>query len=76
MKKNKIFSFPVEDELFKTSSYTNPGGVINRCVRVAKTEQGVAVRDSKDKKRNKTTLFFTHEEWTAFIDGAKESQFD
>lgn len=70
------FSFPVEDDQFKTSSYTNPGGIINRCVKVAITKHGVAVRDSKDKKAKPATLFFTHAEWEAFIKGAKEGQFD
>jgi hypothetical protein len=68
------FSFPVEDSDFKLSSYTHPGGIINRCVKVAIKPKGVALRDSKDKTN--TTLFFNHEEWDAFLKGAKEGQFD
>ena len=74
MASKKVFSFKVTDDQFKTSSYTNPGGVINRCVKVAITPKGVAVRDSKDK--DNTTLFFKPGEWNAFIKGVKENQFD
>lgn len=66
--------FPVKDGDFITSSYTHQGGIINRCVAVAITPQGVAVRDTKDSQ--KTTLFFNHDEWDAFVKGVKESQFD
>jgi hypothetical protein len=68
------FKFPVNDSQFKTSSYTNPGGIINRCVNVAMTSDGVAVRDTKDP--DKTTLFFRKDEWEAFIKGVKDGQFD
>jgi len=76
MKKKNIFSFPITDEQFKTSSYTHPGGIITRCVMVAKTSKGVAARDTKDTKKVKTTLFFTPEEWDAFIKGVKDNEFD
>jgi hypothetical protein len=72
--KDKFF-FPVQDADFKKSSYSHPGGLISsRCVEVAKKEEGVAIRDSKDPK--KQTLFFSHDEWSAFLSGAKEGQFD
>jgi len=71
---SKAFSFPVSDDQFHTSSYTNPGGIITRCVTVARTAQGVAVRDTKD--QSKTTLYFRNDEWDAFLKGAKEGQFD
>jgi hypothetical protein len=35
---------------------------------------GVALRDSKDPKRS--TLFFNHTEWKAFIEGVKLGEFD
>lgn len=73
---SKPFSFPVQDEQFETSSYSQPNGIITRCVRVATTKDGVAVRDSKDTKRNKTTLYFSPDEWAAFIKGAKNGEFD
>ncbi len=72
----KKFSFPVEDDQFQTSSYTHKGGIINRCVMVATTDKGRAIRDTKDTKKNKTTLFFNPEEWDAFIKGVKNGEFD
>lgn len=72
-KKKKPFSFPVNDSDFHTSTYTHPGGIINRCVKVAITNKGVAVRDSKDATNN--TLYFKKSEWKAFIKGVKEDQF-
>ncbi len=70
----KQFSFPVEDSDFQTSSYTHPGGIITRCVKVAIKKKGVALRDSKD-PGNKT-LFFKLGEWNAFIKGVKDGEFD
>ena len=67
----KNFQFKIKDEQFKMSSWT--GGVIMRCVMVADTAQGVAVRDSKDSAKN--TLFFTKDEWEAFIKGVKAGEF-
>lgn len=75
MKGKKNFSFAVQDSQFKTSKYTHPGGIINKCVRVAITKDGVALRDSKDSKVNKTTLFFNPDEWDAFIKGVKDGEF-
>jgi len=68
------FKFSVEDSAFKKSSYTNPGGIINRCVAVAITPDGVAVRNSNDKSKN--TVFYTRNEWKAFIDGVKNNEFE
>lgn len=68
------FQFPVKDSDFKKSSYTNPGGIINRCVEVAITPMGVVVRNSNDKSKN--TVFYTRDEWKAFIDGVKNNEFD
>ncbi len=69
---NKPFSFHVKDTDFRTSSWT--GGVIARCVKVAITPSGVALRDSKD--AGKTTLFFKRDEWDAFLKGAKAGEFE
>ncbi|WP_436525417.1 DUF397 domain-containing protein [Actinoplanes sp. HUAS TT8] len=44
------------------------------CVEVAIVAEGVAVRDTKDREGG--ILQFTHEEWTAFIAGAKNGEFD
>lgn len=67
--KSKVFS--VHDEDFKTSSWTTGH---HWCVQVARKSEGVAVRDSKDP--GKTTLFFTGNEWEAFIKGVKGGEFD
>ena len=65
--------FLVEDSAFKTSSYSDPGGIIKTCVTVAITQEGVAVRDSKDESR--ATQFYTHDEWRAFVNGVRDGQF-
>lgn len=44
------------------------------CVEVAITTEFVAVRDSKDV--TKSAHVYSHEEWTAFIAGAKSGEFD
>ena len=45
------------------------------CVEVCRTDDGMMlVRDSKDP--NGAVLTFTRNEWTAFIKGAKASEFD
>lgn len=74
MKNKANFQFKVTDADFKKSSYSHPGGIINRCVSVAVTPNGVAVRDTKDVK--KETLFFTTDEWSAFVQGVKAGEFD
>ena len=69
----KAKAFTVEDSDFRTSSWTNRTHD-HWCVQVAKKPQGVAVRDSKD--TGKTTLFFSHNEWNAFVKGVKAGEFD
>lgn len=68
----KLFNFPVNDQDFKKSSWSknNP----KTCVEVAKKPEGVAVRDSKNP--NGSILYYTHDEWSAFINGAKNGEFD
>ncbi len=44
------------------------------CVEVAPAVGMVAVRDSKNPSG--AILFYTPEEWSAFIDGAKKGEFD
>ena len=46
----------------------------NACVEVCRTLNGMMVRDSKDP--NGAALTFTPNEWTAFISGAKDGEFD
>lgn len=64
------FKFEVNDQDFKRSGWC---GSRPKCVMVAKTPDGVAVRDSKDD--TKTTLFYTHDEWEAFVLGVKNNEF-
>ena len=71
---NRKFSFSVDDSDFKKSSYTNPGGIINRCVSVAIRPEGIAVRNSNDETKN--TVFFTNDEWKAFVSGVKNNEFN
>jgi hypothetical protein len=49
-------------------------GSTGNCVEVAITEDGVAVRDTKD--RSKPPHTFTRSEWTSFISGVKGGEFD
>ncbi|MFF5081310.1 DUF397 domain-containing protein [Actinoplanes sp. NPDC000266] len=56
----------------KASRSNGNGG--NNCVEVAFLDTSVAVRDSKD--RSGPALLFTQAEWTAFVDSAKEGEFD
>ncbi|MES2658034.1 MAG: DUF397 domain-containing protein [Verrucomicrobiota bacterium] len=67
--KNK---FGIKDSDFTKSSWSknNP----KTCVAVAIKPDCVAVRDTKDPQN--TTLLFTPDEWTAFIKGVKEGEFE
>lgn len=57
--------------VWRTSSRSNGQG---QCVQVARLDQAVAVRDSKDPAG--PFLTFTPDEWAAFIGGAKDGEFD
>jgi hypothetical protein len=61
----------VRDRDFKTSSWSrnNP----KTCVAVALKSNGVAVRNSNDPTKN--TVFFTNDEWSAFVKGVKNNEF-
>ena len=54
------------------STRSNPSG---NCVEVAKSFDEVKVRDTKD-NGDGPILTFTRAEWLAFIDGAKDGEFD
>lgn len=64
--------FHVRDEDFRTSSWSknNP----KTCVAVAIVPEGVAVRNSNDPE--KKTVFFSPEEWGAFVQGVKSDEFN
>ncbi|MBM2621882.1 DUF397 domain-containing protein [Actinoplanes sp. LDG1-06] len=59
--------------VWKKASRSNGNGG-NNCVEVAFLDQGVAVRDSKD--RSGPALMFTQQEWAAFLGSAKDGEFD
>ena len=63
----------LNDAVWKKASRSNGNGG-NNCVEVAILDTGVAVRDSKD--RSGPALMFTSAEWTAFVDSAKDGEFD
>jgi len=64
-------SFDVPDDKFVKSGWCKKRGP---CVSIARTEHGVAIRDTKD--ASKATQFYTHEEWDAFVNGVKAGEFD
>jgi hypothetical protein len=49
-------------------------GANGNCVEVAQLPDAIAVRDSKNPSG--PALMFTPEEWAAFIEGAKDGEFD
>lgn len=64
---------PTEPRTFRKSSHSNGNGG-NNCVEVAFNADGIAVRDSKNP--DGPQLIFTPAEWTAFISGTKDGEFD
>jgi hypothetical protein len=50
------------------------GPYSDNCVEVAFIDDAIAVRDSKDPSG--AVLLFTQGEWDAFVDGAKDGEFD
>ncbi|MEV4283654.1 DUF397 domain-containing protein [Actinoplanes xinjiangensis] len=56
---------------WRTSTRSGANG---NCVEVAITDEGVAVRDTKD--RSKPAHVFTLAEWDAFVGGVKDGEFD
>ena len=49
-------------------------GNVGNCVQVAVADNAIGVRDSKDP--DGAILEFTIPEWRAFVDGAKDGEFD
>lgn len=69
----KINNLLFLDENFKKSSFS--ALQYPACVAVAIDKAGnVAIRDTKDD--NKTTLYFNQAEWSAFIKGVKNNEFN
>lgn len=61
------------DDLFIKATFSPLHGDHN-CVAVARTDEGVFVRDTKDS--GKSTLSFTNDEWSAFVKGVKADEFN
>ncbi|GAA0406224.1 DUF397 domain-containing protein [Acrocarpospora corrugata] len=57
---------------WKKSSYSDSTG--GNCVQVARHAGGFAVRDSKNPQGGH--LYFTPDEWNAFLNGVKAGEFD
>ena len=53
---------------------TRSGPWTDNCVEVAFVDGAIAVRDSKNPTGS--VLVFTPSEWLAFVDGAKDGEFD
>ena len=68
-----MLTHQLDAAIWKKASRSNGNGG-NNCVEVAFLDTGVAVRDSKD--RSGPALMFTMAEWTAFVDSAKDGEFD
>lgn len=60
----------VDTQWFKSSFSTANAG----CVEIAGQPDGVALRDSKN--RDLPPFLFNAEEWSAFISGVKNGEFD
>lgn len=71
----KQFKFNVEERDFKVSS-TAQGWCGNRpkCVAIARKDEGVAIRDTKNPRSH--TLYFNPNEWKDFLRAAKAGEFD
>lgn len=54
------------------SSYSNSGG---NCLQATKTDDAIEVRDTK-LGDDSPVLRFTAAEWTAFLNGSKDGEFD
>ncbi|MDP3763944.1 MAG: DUF397 domain-containing protein [bacterium] len=66
--------FPIKDDDFKKASGTVRRPNTPYCVEVAIKPQGVAMRDSKNRKAG--TLFFNNGEWAIFVKGIQDGEFD
>jgi hypothetical protein len=53
---------------------TRSGPVSDNCVEIAFVDGAIAMRDSKHP--DGPVLLFTAEEWDAFVEGAKDGEFD
>ncbi|MBB2947993.1 DUF397 domain-containing protein [Actinoplanes sp. CA-015351] len=68
-----MLAHQLDGAVWKKGSRSNGSGGSN-CVEVAFLDKEIAVRDSKDQAG--PALMFTLAEWTAFVDSAKDGEFD
>lgn len=65
----------METDLTKLRWFKSSASAAGACVEVAHLpEGGVAVRDTKD--RGRAPHFYTRQEWSAFLVGVKNGEFD
>ena len=69
---HKGYDLDLTDAQWRKSSRS--GGNTDMCVEVAFVDEAIAVRDSKN--TNGPVLVFTRGEWDAFVEGAKDGEFD
>jgi len=62
----------VISQKWKKSRRSGPNG--GSCVEVRRHNRAIQIRDSKDP--HGPVLTFTPKEWTAFVGGAKDGEFD
>lgn len=67
MSKNRF-----SDKDFITPAMCSTGGDFD-CVAVAMDDDGVAVRSTLD--NDKTTLYFSHKEWSNFVSAVRKGNF-
>ncbi|GAA2678257.1 DUF397 domain-containing protein [Actinoplanes palleronii] len=70
---HELLAHQLNGAVWKKGSRSNGNGG-NNCVEVAFLDDGIAVRDSKN--QTGPALMFTSAEWTAFVDSAKDGEFD
>lgn len=68
----KGFRVDLSHAVWRKSTRSGPN--CDNCVEVAFVDGVVAVRDSKNP--NQAALVFTSSEWTAFVGGTKDGEFD
>jgi hypothetical protein len=68
----KGMSVDVASAIWRKSSRSGPW--TDNCVEVAFVGEAILVRDSKN--ADGAVLVFTPSEWDAFVDGAKDGEFD
>ncbi|WP_213455711.1 DUF397 domain-containing protein [Rhizomonospora bruguierae] len=69
---SKGYRIDLDQAVWRKSTRSGPN--CDNCVEVAFVSGAIAVRDSKNPTG--PALIFTPDEWDAFVDGAKDGEFD